>query len=120
MVEDGFVTEGTSSAAGIITQDGVLVTRPVSTDVLDSITRRAMLAVVQSTDLKTEERRFTPDEAYAAAEAFNASATALIMPIIEIDGHKIGDGTLGPYVTRLRKEYLRIATSDDPNMAKWK
>lgn len=119
MVEDGYITEGTSSAAGIITADKTLVTRPISNDVLDSITRRAMLAVVQATDLKTEERLFTPAEAYAAAEAFNASATALIMPIVEIDGHTIGDGKPGPYVTKLRDEYLRIALSDDPTMAQW-
>ena len=119
MVEDGYITEGTSSAAGIVTKSGVLVTRPASHDVLDSITRRAIFSLLENTDLQSEERLFTPLEAYEAAEAFNASATALVMPIVEIDGRKIGEGTPGPWVTRLRQEYLRIATSDHPNMAEW-
>lgn len=111
MIEDGYITEGTSSAACIVTQDGTLVTRPVSNDVLDSITRRAVLVLCEETQVKVEERLFTADEAYAAKEAFTASASALVMPIVEIDGHKIGDGTPGALSTRLREIYLDLATS---------
>ncbi len=119
MVEDGYVTEGTSSAACIISHDGTLITRPVSNRILDSITRRAVHRLAAEMSLKIEERLFTPAEAYAAAEAFTASATALIMPIIEIDGHRIGDGKPGKITTRLREIYLRMAASNDPTITEF-
>lgn len=114
MVEDGFVTEGSSSSACLITRDNVLVTRPVSNQILDSVTRRAVLRLAAEIQLPVELRLFTPEDAYAAREAFTASATALIMPIIEIDGHLIGDGKPGAYTRRLRERYLQIACSDNP------
>lgn len=76
MVEDGYITEGTASAVGIITGNNKLITRPISGDILDSVTRRAMLALIRITDLEQEERLFTPAEAYAADEVFFTSATA--------------------------------------------
>jgi D-alanine transaminase len=117
MVEDGHVTEGTSSSAGIITREGTLVTRPVSNDILESVTRRAIFSLAAEIPLQIEERLFKPEEAYVAAEAFTASATALIMPIVEIDGHLIGDGKPGKITIRLRRRYLEIASGENPDMA---
>ncbi len=111
MIEDGHVTEGTSSSASIITREGVIVTRPVTEAILDSITRRAMVHLADQLSLEIEERRFTLAEACAAQEALIASATALIMPIVEIDGHKIGDGSPGQLTSRLRQLYLELATT---------
>jgi D-alanine transaminase len=117
MVEDGYVTEGTSSTACIITADDVLITRPLSQDVLDSITRRAVFRLAREAGLPVSQRAFTPQEAYAAREAFTASATALIMPIVDIDGHRIGDGTPGPRTRWLRQRYLQLACSENPEIA---
>ncbi len=107
MVEDGHINEGTSSSAGIVTHENELVVPPITNDILDSITRRAMLQLITETDLQLVQRQFTPDEAYTAAEAFVASATALVLPIVEIDNHKIGAGKPGPYITRLRELYFQ-------------
>ena len=52
------------------------------------------------------------EDAYAAAEAFIASATTLVTPIIQLDDHPIGDGAPGPYVRRMRELYLKRACSD--------
>jgi D-alanine transaminase len=112
MIEDGYVTEGTSSAVGIITRDKTLITRPITSDILDSVTRRAALILVETTDLRHEERRFTAEEAYVAAEAFITSATTLVTPIIQLDEHKIGDGIPGPYVRRMRELYLERACTN--------
>ncbi len=116
MLEEGFITEGTSSAAGIITRNDVVITRPRSREVLDSITRRALLAAGRHQALTFEERRFTLDEAYEAAEAFFASATALIMPVISINGRAIGSGEPGKWVPRFRATYLQQACSERPQL----
>ncbi len=109
MVEDGMITEGTSSTAFIVTEDGKLVTRPLSHAVLPGITRMAVLDLLSETDLELDERMFTPNEAYGAAEAFLTSASSFVAPIIEIDGHRIGGGQPGPVARRLRELYLARA-----------
>jgi D-alanine transaminase len=119
MVDEGFVTEGSSSSACIITADNVLVTRPISHEILDSVTRRAVFKLAAEIGLRIEQRLFTPQEAYTAQEAFSASATALIMPIIEIDGHVIGDGKPGQFTRRLRARYLQLACGENPEIAGW-
>jgi len=106
MVEDGFVTEGTSNNAWIVTRDGVLVTRDLSTAILHGITRAAVLDCAQTAQIRIEERPFTPEEARGAAEAFVTAASAFVMPVVGIDGVRIGDGTPGPLTRRLRELYL--------------
>ncbi|NHX27796.1 D-amino acid aminotransferase, partial [Escherichia coli] len=53
-----------------------------------------------------EERAFTVEEAQAADEAFITSASAFVMPVVEIDGAAIGDGAPGRVASRLREIYL--------------
>ncbi|MBY0297809.1 MAG: D-amino-acid transaminase [Methylobacterium sp.] len=111
MHEDGFVTEGGSSTAFIITEDGRIVTRPLSTAILPGITRRAVLRLAEEAGLTIEERPFSLEEAFAAAEAFFTSASAFVMPVIEIDGRRIGGGQPGPLTRRLRGLYLEMAAA---------
>lgn len=106
MVEDGFVTEGTSNNAHIVTRDGVIVTRELSHAILHGITRAAVLAYAREAQMRIEERPFTVSEAQGAAEAFITSATAFVTPVVEIDGVAIGDGRPGPVARRLRELYL--------------
>jgi D-alanine transaminase len=108
MVEDGKVTEGTSSNAYIV-KDGAIITRPLSNSILAGITRRALLRLAKEHGVKIEERAFTVDEAYAADEAFLTSASSFVMPIVEIDGKRIGGGQPGPVVRKLREAYLKEA-----------
>ena len=112
MVEDGFVTEGGSSSAFIVTAAGALVTRPLSHDILPGITRKAVLQLAAEQGLDMEERRFTLEEAYAAAEAFLTSASSFVLPVIEIDGQTIGSGAPGPHTRRLREIYIAFAKGE--------
>ena len=106
---EGFVTEGASSNAWIITQDGRLVTRKADNDILKGITRTTLIDVLARSNLKLEERAFTIAEAKAAQEAFLSSATTIAMPVVSIDGAPVGDGKPGPVVKRLRAEFHRFA-----------
>ncbi|MEE7464689.1 MULTISPECIES: D-amino-acid transaminase [Methylobacterium] len=109
MVEDGAVTEGSSSTAFIIGRDRVLVTRPLSTALLPGITRASVLRLAQEADLRIEERLIPVDEVYAAQEAFYTSASAFVMPVVEIDGRSIGEGRPGALTRRLRELYIEAA-----------
>jgi len=106
MVEDGFVTEGTSNNAYIVTREGTIVTRHLGEEILHGITRAAVLRFAREAQMKIEERPFTIAEAQAAAEAFVTSASAFVMPVVRIDGTAVGDGTPGDVATRLREIYL--------------
>ena len=105
----GFVTEGASSSALIVTQDGVLVTRPNSCDILPGCTRKAVLAIAERDGVTVEERLFTVAEAHAAREAILTSASNFVLPITRIDGAAVGDGKPGPIAQRLRDLYIEAA-----------
>jgi D-alanine transaminase len=105
MVEDGHVTEGTSNNAYIVTGD-TIVTRHLGNEILHGITRAAVLRFAREAQMKVEERAFTIDEAKAADEAFVTSASAFVMPVVEIDGATVGMGKPGPVTARLREVYL--------------
>lgn len=105
MLDKGVVTEGASSTSWIV-KGKTLISRPLSNAVLPGITRRAVLAFLKESDFTFEERAFTLAEALEADEAFYTSANAFVMPIIEIDGQRIGGGQPGPATRRLRDIYL--------------
>lgn len=105
MVQDGAVTEGTSNNAYIV-RNGAIVTRGLGHDILSGITRAAVLRFAAEAQMQVEERAFTIDEAQGADEAFVTSASAFVMPVVEIDGRAIGAGTVGPVATRLREIYI--------------
>jgi len=105
MVEDGLVTEGTSNNAYII-KGNKIITRQLGNEILHGITRVAVLRMAREAQMEVEERAFTIDEAKQADEAFTTSASGFVMPVVEIDGVSLGDGTPGRVATRLREIYL--------------
>ncbi|AKH19052.1 D-amino-acid transaminase [Sedimenticola thiotaurini] len=112
LVEAGKVTEGSSNNAYIVTRDGTLVTRQLGNEILAGITRKAVLELARTSDLKIQERPFTVPEALDAAEAFISSATTFVMPVVGIDGQPVGDGRPGPVSRRLRELYISMALQE--------
>lgn len=106
LVKDGWVTEGTSNNAFIITHDGAVVTRELSRALLPGVTRGALIELVRENDLRFEERAYTLEEAAAAAEAFITSSTSFVYPVVSIDGQLVGDGKPGKLTRRLRQLYI--------------
>jgi D-alanine transaminase len=109
MVENGFVTEGTSSTAFILDEDGVVRTQPLGHHILPGVTRRAVLRLAASEGVRVEERPFTVAEALSAREAFMSAASAFVLPVVEIDGRKIGNGRPGPVARAFRTLYIEEA-----------
>lgn len=107
--ELGLVTEGASSNAWIVDADGVLRTRDTNANILRGVTRKTVLQMVRDEAIRFEERAFSPEDVRNAREAFITGAGALVLPVVAIDGVKIGDGTPGPLATRLRALYIENA-----------
>jgi len=108
-VEDGFVNEGSSNNAFIVTEDGKIITRHLGSEILHGITRKAVMELAKRENLEIEERPFTPEEAAEAREAFSTSASAFVMPVVKIDGHILGNGVPGPVTEKMRKLYIELA-----------
>ena len=104
-VEDGFVTEGSSNNVYIV-KGGKIITRQLSNDILHGITRASLLKYAAEAQMEIEERPFTIAEAQAADEAFFTSASAFVMPVVEVDGVALNGGAVGPVSKRLREIYL--------------
>lgn len=109
MVENGVVTEGTSSTAFILDAKGRLRTQPLGHHILPGVTRRAVLRLAESEGLTIEERPFTVTEALQAREAFLTAASAFVLPVVEIDGVAIGEGRPGPIARAFRRLYIEEA-----------
>lgn len=105
MVENGAVTEGTSNNAYIV-KNGKIITRQLSNNILHGITRAAVLRFAKEAQMEVEERAFTVLEVQDADEAFFTSASAFVMPVVEIDGVMVGSGAPGSVSLRLREIYL--------------
>lgn len=105
LVENGFVTEGTSNNAYIV-KNGTIITRDLSHDILHGITRKSILECAKLLQMKVEERPFTIAEVCDADEAFATSASGFTNPVVEIDGKKIGTGIPGPVTAKLRTLYV--------------
>ena len=98
------MTEGSSTTAWIVDKDGRLVTRDLSNAILPGVTRRVILQAAAEAQIPITERRFTPDEASSAREAFLTAATVGVMPVITIDGRKVSEG-VGALTHRVQELY---------------
>lgn len=113
---DGFITEGTSSNAWIVTADGRLVTRPAGHDILRGITRQVILDLARKLDIPFEERKFSREEAYEAREAFLSNSSHFVTPVTRIDDRVIANGEPGSLSTALHSRYVEFM-ADFPKIA---
>jgi len=107
--KQGYVTEGSSTNAWIVTREGKVVTRPADHGILRGITRTVVFDVIAEQGLELEERPFTVEEAHRAREAFITSASNIVMPVVAIDGQPVGNGAPGLIATALRRDFHRHA-----------
>jgi D-alanine transaminase len=106
-VADEIVREATSSNFFIVS-NGTLITHPLTQKILPGITRMVILKLCENEAIKVEERFFKIDELFSADEAFLTGTVTEVLPIVQIDGRRIGDGRVGLITRRLHellKEY---------------
>ncbi|MEF3303500.1 D-amino-acid transaminase [Paenibacillus sp. GYB003] len=101
---DGIVTECSASNVMIV-KDGVLLTHPANRLILHGVTRAVVLRLARELGIPAEERPFSLETLRRADEAFLTSTIMEVMPIVAIDGARVGDGAPGPVTRRLQQAY---------------
>ncbi len=114
----GHVNE--SSAANIfVVRDGVAITPPVSDDLLEGITRKAIMELLANEGIPFVERSIDRSELYIADEVFVCGTGVQISPVIEVDHRKVGSGEVGPIVRLVRDRYFDAVRGRAPEYAHW-
>lgn len=98
------ITEGSSSNMYGI-KNGVLYTHPATNLILNGITRRTILELCTELGIEVQETPMTKDQALGMDEFFMSSTTAEIIPLTQIDGSKIGNGSRGELTEKLQKAF---------------
>lgn len=98
------ITEGSSSNMYGI-KDGVVYTHPATNLILDGITRRTILELCAELGIEVQQTPMTKDQALGMDEFFMSSTTAEIIPLTQIDGNKIGNGSCGALTEKLQKAF---------------
>lgn len=116
----GKVTEGPASCLFIV-RDGALITPSVTSGILESITRSALIRICREVlGLMVIEREVDRTELYVADEVFFCGTGAEIAPITSIDRHTIGTGAIGPITARLEALYHDLVRGRDPRFPEWR
>ncbi|MEH6524906.1 MAG: D-amino-acid transaminase [Sneathiella sp.] len=102
---DGMVTEGSSTNAWIVDQNGKVITRPTSNEILAGITRASLIRELEKKGVEFELRSFTVEELHNAREVFLTSSTSYVLPVVKVDEHVIGNGNPGSISMTLREIY---------------
>ncbi|MCB9433463.1 MAG: branched-chain amino acid transaminase [Ardenticatenaceae bacterium] len=117
--QDGHVSEG-SAANFMMVRDGVLITPPITSNLLEGITRRSILHLAQAElDLEVQEREIDRTELYIAEEAFFCGTGAQVSPIGSIDHRTVGDGKLGPVTEQIRDLYFDVVYGRNEKYLHW-
>lgn len=103
---DGMITEGSSNNAYIVTKNREIITRNLSNEILNGITRNAVLECAEKLQMKVIERAFSISELRNASEAFSTSASGFVNPVVKCTNLPIGDGLPGPVSKTLRELYI--------------
>jgi len=119
LTQDGHVSE--ASAANIfLMRKGGLVTPPVTADILEGITRDAVIELAQKElGMEVMLRDVDRTELYAADEVFLTGTGYQIAPVVEVDGRPVGAGEMGPVAGRMQELYFEAARGDNPDYRHW-
>jgi branched-chain amino acid aminotransferase len=115
---EGKVTEGPGYALFMM-RGGRLITPPVTSGILESITRDSIMHLAGSQGLAVEEREIDRTELYVADELFFCGSAAEVTPILSVDRLAVGDGTVGPRTLALRSAYLSTVRGETPERSDW-
>lgn len=105
LTQDGHVSEGSAENLFVV-RGGILITPPVTDNVLEGITRKRLMSVANDLGIAVVERSIDRTELYSADEIFLCGTGAQVSPVIEVDRRTVGDGRPGPVTTRLSRTYF--------------
>ena len=115
---DGFVSEGSGENIFMI-KNGVLITPPLSSSILDGITRDSVMKIAIDLNIDCIERRITREELYLADELFFTGTAAEITPIRSVDRIEIGDGKRGPITESIQNVFFGLFNGESEDKWDW-
>ncbi len=118
LAADGHASEA-SAANMFVVRDGVLLTPPVSDDILEGVTRKAVLELAEVFGVTVETRSIDRSEIYVADEMFLCGTGVQLAPVIELDHRPIAGGAIGPITKQLHEGYFAAVRGRDPRFAHW-
>ena len=118
MTADGHASEA-SAANMFIVRDGVLLTPPVSDDILEGVTRKAILTLAADLGIPTEVRSIDRSELYICDEVFLCGTGVQVSPVIELDHRAVGDGSIGPVSRAISTRYFAAVRGNLPEYSHW-
>ncbi len=117
--QDGHVAEG-SSANFMMVRDGVVITPPITANILEGITRRSLIHLARKElGLEVVEREIDRSELYLCDEAFYCGTGAQVTPISSIDHRLVGDGEVGAITNQIRETFFRVVRGEEPSYKHW-
>jgi len=118
--QHGTVAEG-SGATFFMVRRGQLVTPPLTSDILESITRTTLLdTLAPALGIEVVERHIARTELYVADEAFFCGSGYEITPILSVDRFNLGSGAVGPVTQRLLSTYMDVVRGVDKRFPEWR
>jgi branched-chain amino acid aminotransferase len=114
----GKVSEG-SACNLMLVRRGVLVTPPVTADILEGITRRSILQIARDAGIPVEEREIDRSELYVCDELFFCGTGVQVTAVTQVDRRPVGTGTPGPITTRLQTKFFDTVHGRDPQYRAW-
>ena len=119
LTENGHISEG-SAENFFMVRNGHLITPPVTSNILEGITRDTVIELAEKEmGLKTIERSIDRSEVYVCQEAFLCGTGVQIAAITSVEHRAIGAGVIGPVVTRLRELYFDVVRGKNPEYRHW-
>ncbi len=114
----GHVNEA-SAANLFVVRDGVAITPPVSDDLLEGVTRMAIMEILGNEGVRTEVRSIDRSELYVADEALLCGTGVQVSPVVEVDHRPVGSGEIGPIGRLIRDRYFDAVRGRLPEYAHW-
>lgn len=116
---NGHISEATAMNIFMV-RDGVLITPPVTDNILEGITRRSIIELArQELGLTVIERSIDRTEVYICDEFFMTGTAAQVVAVTRVDHRPIGNGAMGPITSRLREMFEEIVRGRNPKYAHW-
>ena len=116
---EGHITEGSAMNVFML-RDGILVTPPITENILEGITRKTIMDLAANElGLKVVERPIDRSEIYICEELFLTGTAAQVTVVVRVDHRPIGTGTMGPVGESLRKLFLDVVRGKNPKYKTW-
>jgi branched-chain amino acid aminotransferase len=119
LTQDGHVSEGSAMNIFMV-REGVMVTPPITENILEGITRRSVIELVrQEIGMPVVERQIDRTEVYLSDEFLMTGTAAQITAVTRVDYRQIGTGKMGPITTRLRELFFDIVRGRNTKYSHW-